>query len=493
MKNNKKIFGKTAKVGTYTVIMSLILLAVIVAVNILVLNLPSTMTKIDVTKQQMYTLSGTTLEAVPKIEDKINIYLLCSGGEDASGGDGLPYLSKTLDRYADLNSKIKVEIIDTVDDPTFVTKYTEEALSNYSIIVESDKRFKIISPDSLYYYSIEGYDGKLSANDYSYLQYYAQMSGQAAPEGTLFYDGETAVTSALDYVTTSDIPAVYIVNDFGEDTALSATLIDRIETENISVSEISLMTDAIPEDAEAIILNAPTNDISADMSKKLSEYLDNGGKLFLTTIATVTDYTNLMGVLEKYGLSMESGCITEETSGYYYAYPYYLLPTPSSESAITAPYTSEARLLTNIAHPITIGESLPENITVTPLFSTSENAKLLDLESGEAIEDKGQYNVAVAATDSSNGSAVIWLSSPAFNDQFNEITVDGNYTYFIAMLESMAQRERIVENIPPTSLVSDYLIVPEASANVWSIILTAIIPLAFLLCGIGCWYIRRRR
>ena len=493
MKNNKKIFGKTARIGTYTVIMSLILLAVIVAVNILVLNLPSTMTKIDVTKQQMYTLSDTTLEAVPKIEDKINIYLLCSGGEDLSGGDGLPYLSKTLDRYADLNSKIKVEIIDTVDDPTFVTRYTEEALSNYSMIIESDKRFKIVSPDSLYYYSIEGYDDKLSEYEYSYLQYYYQMYGQTLPEATFFYDGETAITSALDYVTTSDIPSVYIVNDFGEDAALSATLIERIETENISVSEISLMTDAIPDDAAALILNAPTNDISSDMAQKLSEYLAGGGKLFLTTLATAKDYTNLMGVLEKYGLSMKAGCITEETSGYYYAYPYYLLPTPSSESAITAPYTSSARLLTNLAHPIVIGETLPENITAIPLFSTSENATLLDLESGEAIEDNAQYNVGVISTDSSNGSTVIWLSSPAFNDGFNEVTVDGNYTYFIAMLESMAQRERIVENIPSTSLVSDYLIVPEATANVWSIILTIIIPLAFLLCGIGCWYIRRRR
>ena len=90
--------NKRTKIGAYTLVMTAVVLAVIVVINLLALNAPTKYTKLDATSLSLYTLSETTEEAARKIEEEVNIYLLCSGGEDGSGSavNNLPTLSLFL-------------------------------------------------------------------------------------------------------------------------------------------------------------------------------------------------------------------------------------------------------------------------------------------------------------------------------------------------------------------------------------------------------------
>lgn len=490
-------FNKRTKIGTYTLVMVSIVLAAIVIINLMVLGMPSKYTKLDVTALELYTLSDTTLEAIPKIDEKVDIYLLCSGGEDASGSavNNMPMLSVFLERYADNNDNIKVQIIDYVANPTFTDAYDPDGLENYTIIVESEKRFKIIDFSDLYYY-YESSVGRIAPEQYQNFMYYYYYNYGTYPSLTLHFDGESQITSALDYVTTDHIPAIYTLEGHGE-TAISDTLKANIENDNMTLATLNLLTSTIPEDAECIIINVPTSDINIDEAAMLSEYLSGGGSVFLNTIYTNLALPNLMGVMAEYGLSAVQGMIVEGDSNMHYNnYPYYLLPTASLDSPLTATLASSAYMFMPFSHGVLSGGETDKNVTVAPLFSTSSSAYTIEA-SAQTVEKtdssaEGAFDIAVLAKDADSGAQIIWCGSPAFNDNMNSMT-GGNYQYFISMLGGIVERDRIVYNIPANQVSSSYLVVNETQANLWGAIFVIIIPLIFAACGIARWYVRRRR
>lgn len=493
MKMNKNdLFGKKTRIGAYIFTVTLIVLALLAAVNFIVLKLPSKYTKLDVTAKNLYTLSDTTKNAIPNITDDVKIYLLCSGGEDESGSslNNIPELSTYLSKYAELSDRISVEIVDPVANPQFTTKYTETSPDNYSIIIESDKRFKIINFSDLYYYYNESY-GRISAEEYSTFMMYMSYYGQSVSLD-LCFDGESVITSALDFVTTDNIPSVYSLTDHGE-TALSSTLLAEIENNNMTCSSLSLLTSNIPEDAECIIINLPTSDINADEAAAISSYLAGGGHIMLTTTFTNTDLPNLMALLADYGMSASEGLVIESESGKYYSgYPHYLLPNVSGSSEITATLADSARIIAPLAHGIeTSGDK-----TYTPLFTTSSSAYNIpaDAETTEKTDESvvGTYNISVLCEDSETGARIIWTGSDAWNDSMNSVT-SGNYRYFISMLGSMVERTKITYEIPSKTIGANSLVVTESQATLWSALLVVIIPLAFAICGIVYCYERRRK
>lgn len=492
-----KILNKRTKIGSYTIALVLVVLAVIVVINLAVLSAPSKFTKLDVTPLSLYTLSDTTKQAVNKIDEDITIYFIASGGEDGSGSslNNIPSISLFLEKYAELNDKIKVQLIDPVEKPNFESAYTDETLENYSIIVESAKRFKVIGFSDLYYYYSDSY-GQISPDEYQsfvmYMYYYYGTNVDLA----LNFAGESVITSALDYVTTNEIPAVYTLTGHGE-SALSDTLISNIKNDNMECSSLSLLTSDIPDDAETVIINRPSSDINTDEAKMLSEFLEGGGNLVLTTLYSSLNLPNLMGVLSEYGLSPIEGMIVEENTSYYYnQYPYYLLPKASTSSALTSSLASSAYMLMPFAHGISYGGDTDKNVSAEALFTTSSSAYTVaaDAETTEKTEDSltGSFNTAVFASDNDTDAKILWLSSPVLDDNLNSVT-GGNYKYFISMLGVMSDRDRITYNIPSTEIGSSYLTVNETQATVWSALLIIIIPLIFAVGGIVRWQIRRRK
>ena len=491
----KNFMNRTSKVGTYTVVMTAVVLAVLILANVFVLSAPSKYTKLDMTSLELYTLSKMTESTIPELKEDINIYFLCQGGTDNSGNamENIPHLTTFLSKYEDLSSHISVEIIDPVANPTFYSKYSETELENYTLIVESAKRHKIIDFYDLYFYAVEGY-GNISYAEYAQIEnYYNMVYGQTLG-GVLNFDGESVITNALDYVTTDKIPAVYYLSDHG--TAPSSSLISQVENQNMLLSALSLRTSDIPADAEAIYLNAPTADINEDEAQMLIDYLANGGTLIVNTLCNRIDLPNLMRVLALYGLIAQEGIIIETASDMYYrGETYGLLPTLSADSPITSSMISTS-VYTPLAHPIVTDSDLPESITITPLLTTSAKAYTvgIDATTTEKTEAsiEGQFTVSALA-EKENGGKIIWSATNLFSDTDNSYVSGGNYKYFLSILTNVCEREQVVKTIPSTALTNSRLVVEESQATLWGTLLTVILPLAVLLWGVLRWYLRRRR
>ncbi len=82
---------------------TVVILAIAVFLNLLIGELPSSATKIDVSENKLYSIGDETKNVASSLTEDVTLYLLAEdGSEDAT-------LNELLTRYADLSSHIKYE------------------------------------------------------------------------------------------------------------------------------------------------------------------------------------------------------------------------------------------------------------------------------------------------------------------------------------------------------------------------------------------------
>ena len=467
---------RTFRAGGYSLAAAAVVIAIAVAVNLVVGALPADWTKTDLTSTGLYSLSSQTQQMVSALEDEVTVYwIVQSDTEDNTIGE-------LLERYQDLSKNLKVERKDPVVYPNFAQQYTTSTLYNNSLIVTCGDRSRYIS-----YYDIY-------VTDYS--SYYT--TGTASTQ----FDGESQLTSAIDYVTNEDLPVVYTLTGHGE-SQLPSTLSDGAAEENVLLSELSLLTqESVPEDADALIIYAPQSDISADEKDMLLTYLQSGGKLLLVTDYTETAMPNLAEVMAYYGTSLADGIVMEGDSSHHMrGSSYYLLPDIGSHD-ITSPLADGGYyVLMPVAQGISVSNELREGPTVTQLLTTTSasyakadayNLTTYDKEEGDL---EGPFALGVAISEEVEGgtTGIVWLTtSYMFNDDVDMLVSGANTDLFLNALDWMCQRESSI-SIRAKDLSTEYLTVPSSDVSTWSLILVVTLPLAFILAGAYITVTRRKR
>lgn len=231
-RNRQALSTRTAKVGGYSFVLSLVVLAILIAVNVLASKLPSSWTQFDISAAQLYSLTSDTKVVATNLEQDVTIYWISQAGKEDT------VIEKLLDRYEDLSDHITVVKKDPDIYPTFAQQYTDEAVTNNSLVVESGDKNRYIPYENIY---------QVDTNTY-------YTTGSISQS----FDGEGQITSAIDYVVSTDLPQVYLLSGHGE-AALSETLSDELERSNYeTVADFSLLNvDAIPEECDLLLINAP--------------------------------------------------------------------------------------------------------------------------------------------------------------------------------------------------------------------------------------------
>ena len=302
------------KGGSYTITISAIVLAILVVVNVLFSKLPSSMTKYDISASQLYSITSGTKVVVNGLDKDVTIYWVVQADKEDS------VIENLLNKYESLSSHISVVKKNPDTYPTFTSSYTSEDVANNSLIVECGDKYRYISYSDIY----------LTDADYTTYSY------------NYSFDGEGALTSAISYVTSDETPKIYYLEGHGE-SELPSEFSKQIKKKNIETESLSLLNiDEIPSDASALMIYAPTSDISDEEAEMLISYLDNGGKLFVSAGPTSAGtLTNLYSVLSNYGVETNEGIVIESDRNYYtFSQPYMLLPTLNS-SDITTPLINE--------------------------------------------------------------------------------------------------------------------------------------------------------
>lgn len=456
------------KGGSYALLITAVVFAILVVINIFVSKLPATLTKLDISSSKLYSITSNTKVVVNNLAQDVTIYWIVQ----ADAEDDI--IENLLSKYESLSDHIKVVKKNPDVFPTFTEQYTTESVPNNSLIVESGERSRYISYQDIYV---------TESNMYSYSY-------------TTSFDGEGAITSAIDYVVTEDLPQLYVLEGHGE-ANLPSGFADAIEKENILLHTLSLLTvDEIPTEADAILIYDPQSDISQEEADMLSDYTQNGGKLFVMA-GPVQDgsLTNLNSLLAEYDISVTDGIVVEGNRNYYaFGYPYVLMPDMAGSDITDSLIDANYYPILPLAQGLEVGSSTKG--TVTELLTTSEDAfsKLagfaLSTYEKEEEDIDGPFTLAVSIETGADGR-LIWFSASDFlNDMYNAYSSGANIDLAMNALSSLIG-EREAMAIRSKSLNYNYLTITNSTSSTLKTLMIGVFPLTYL--GIGIFFIIRKR
>ena len=478
--DKKKLIGtiskKHIKNGSYTMVMSVIFIAVVIVINMIVSTIPSKYSEIDISSQKLYSIGDETKEMLKDLEKDVTIYQIAqSGSEDEN-------IANLLKKYEDESKHIKVEQKDPVVNPKFVSQYTSDDLSANSLIVVCGDRNKVIDYNNMYETSID------------YQTYSSQTTG---------FDGEGQITSAIGYVTSENLPVLYTVEGHGEKD-MDSSIKEDIEKANMDIKSLNLLTEGtVPDDADCLFIDSPSTDFSSDEKDAIIEYLENGGKAMIFSDYTTEDMPNFDAILENYGVQRTEGVVFEGDNQHYaMQMPYYLVPTINSTDASSETASAGYYVLAPYAQGIKKLDDVRDTVTIESILTTSDqaysktdlNSSTIEKEDGDV---EGPFDLGVSITESLDDDKetqiVYYSTSNLMDSQTNQMVSGGNEKLIMESLKWMTDTEESASvSIPSKSLEVSYLTITDYDAAFWKICTIALIPGIFLVIGFVVWIKRRK-
>lgn len=455
-----------ARGGTYSLALTAIVLAILVAVNALFSALPSSLTRLDISSTQLYSVTSNTKVVMNALDKDVTVYWIVQADEEDN------VIENLLSRYEALSSHIEVVKKNPDAYPTFAAQYTDEDVPNNSLIVECGSKSRYISYNDIYLTDID-------YNTYSYVY---------------SFDGEGALTSAIDYVVSDELPQVYQLTGHGE-ADLPDEFAAQLEKENMTLSSFSLLTvDAIPEQADTLLLYAPASDLSADEVTMLEDYLQGGGKLLVISGATEGGtLETLRSLLSAHGVKTVDGLVVDTDREHYaLGYPYVLLPDLASDEITDPLLESGYHAIFPLAQGMTVTGSDASALLTTSdaAYSKAAGYELTTYEREDGDSD-GPFALAVRV--SAGVGEMIWFSSDLFLEPgYNAYASGANLDLAMNALASLiGQREAV--SIRSKSLSYNYLTISASSASLLKAWMIGVVPGTFVLLGVFTVIDRRKK
>ena len=406
------------KRGGYSLAITALVLAALIIFNWLVSSLASRFhLEFDMTTVKKNSISQDNIDYLKNLNTDVDI-IVCSTEEDypsymlqfaqayymiATDSNTIEYFQQTtklISKYTEYNDRIKVEYIDPQS-----TRFTalSSIYSNYQptygdMIITSkvgDKeRTKLLRFEDIYFIK--------ENTDSSYTSY--------SPTRTIESNKlETALTSAIAYVTSTDSKKVAILSGHSNNNFTDAYK-SLLEINNYSMIEVSdKIITSIPSECDAIVISAPTTDFIGEELDLISEFLDNNGKkgkgLIYFADATCPSLPNLNSYLKQWGIEVSEGVVFETDGNRYISgepTTIVIEPVLLEDDDITADLGAYS--IANYNVPMKACDASSYERTATVLMQTSESAVIAPVGSGEEWadfknEDKQQFGCVIQSLE----------------------------------------------------------------------------------------------
>lgn len=464
----------------------------IIALNTIVALLPSTLTKYDLTPYGMYTLSESTVSTVKSLNDPVDIYIMMYSDQSNET------MMTVLERYKALNKNVKIHTLDMEKDLEFISEHTASPQTG-SLIVKSEARSVYLPYFNLFYFGDTALTTAMNYYNYYYQQgavtgTFNQFLEQYGALLSLFdgYQYEEMISSAIRYVSSGEVKNVYMLKGHKE-LPLTTDVLMRLMKSGVVLNQLSLLENDVPADCDGILL-LPNSDITEIERQKLTAYTEKGGNAILGTMYG-TEYTELYKFTELFGLTSTPAYLFDDAQGYCFeGYNTIICPDIVAESYDKA-VGEAAFILLGGTNAISQTETLPEGVTINPILMTSKQAYTKsDMSSGDTAfnaetDVRGQYYAAASATNA-NGGSLVWLPSSAI--------IYDDYDYYTGFGNKLLFMNAVSENIAP---VGDMQIEPsvinidvlEATPSLIYVFLGIITVIPLVLIGVGYIYCHKRK
>ena len=465
--------GRKFRSGAYTSLLTVIVLVMLMVINLIVSRMDL---KFDFSANNYYTLTQPTKDLVKGLKDDISIYYLVETGKETQ------LFKRIAEKYESLSNHIDVVLKDPVLYPKFASQYVEEEVITNSFLVvnHSNNRAMYIDYEDMLVYG----------DEFNYETFNYNLMG---------IDVEGKLTSAIQYVTTEDIPVLYTTTGHQERETgqIFTTALDKL---NVKANTTPTLTiSSIPEDCDILLINSPEVDFTADEIAMILDYMENGGDVILVVDYKATKLVNLKSLMEHYGIELQEGVIFEGDSNRHAQNNPHLIIPEVREHGITSSALQYGKF---VIMPSSTGLQITDNtrssLKVEPLLVTSDKAYAkVNLETNTLSKEKddldGPFYVGLAATDSFKGnssSLIVYSSEFVFED--SALEGFGNYEIFTGTISNLAGGISPIA-VKTRSLTMDPLALTQKQANSWGIITVVVLPLLILAGGVMISIRRRKR
>jgi ABC-type uncharacterized transport system involved in gliding motility auxiliary subunit len=293
---------------------------------------------------------------------------------------------------------------------------------------------------------------------------------------------------------------------------------DLLASGRFNVEEINLLEkEAVPSDAEIVVIAGPRKDFINVEITSLEAYLRRGGKVLLMLEPDATK--TIQPFVTKYGVAWkEKKAVFERNRLQQLADNNPLTPIVMSYDN-SHEITREARQMSifAVATPVEKAEKLPEGVAVSPLFSTSKVSLEASVEGNKlAVNDKtdrkGPLTLALAITGKAEPAqvqaeekksdapadpkkAVEYRMVVVGDSDFVSNGLKGyglNVDLFQNMLSWLAKEEDLI-SIRPKPTDESSFDVTEQRMRIINLASIVVLPFTMFLSGILVWLSRRRK
>lgn len=444
---------KAFRKGSYSTVIMVVIIAIVIAANVMFSKLPTAARNIDVSSNNLYSIGDTTHSVLDGLKNDVEIIVI----KDKESTD--KRISTLLAKYADYSGHIKVTYKDPVLYPSVLTTYDTEENNIVIKCDATDKTTKVAFSDIIV----------------TSTSYYGSTYETS-------FDGEGQLTKAIDYVSNENNKLIYTISGHGE-SDLGKNISELISKSNFNVKSVNLLVDnGIPDDCDMLICNQPTKDLANDELKLLREYMENGGKMTVVLADTTTETPNFDALMADYGISKVNGYIAD-TERYYGQNVYQIFPNYSS-GGITGKFGSEEYTL--LFGSLGLKVEKTDGVTVDEFLTTSDKGAAVV---GENDYTEGKYTLAAAATKDESRFTVFGSAS----------IIDDDFTsYYKNLMDLQVFMNSITANFDDVSNISIDSISLQTTYNTIAngsgigAIFIGIIPVALLILGFLRWFGRRK-
>ena len=259
---------RAEKLKIYSIGSVVLLIAIVLLANILFNGIFGKALTFDLSDYSQNSISQESIDFINSLSPDTHIRIVgLFNRPDNVAGTPYQYIVPLLDDYErKSDGKISVEYVNISEQPSIISQL--DPTNSYDLssrentyVIQYNGKIKIITPLECYTYDEEIYS--------YYGSYYVTGNNT-----------EFTFTNSMYNLTNDYSFKAYIITGLKESGNANITkILDSMamEVEELSVSENFV----IPDDCDLLILNCPNKDISEKMYIAMTDYLNNGGKLFV--------------------------------------------------------------------------------------------------------------------------------------------------------------------------------------------------------------------
>ncbi len=510
MNNAKHTNGRKVQHGTVTVILSVLLIASVILVNVIFTALAYKFNIFtDMTEELVFSLSDEFKAALADVNTPVQIHF-CHEPDYLQANTLTKYVYQTALQIAEEFDWVTVDAYDSNKEPTLFAKYALSSasggVSTSSVIIESGNEFRIMSANNFY---VVNEDGSIWA-----------------------YNAEEKFAAAILSVSAVDLPVAYFTTQHGE--TKNVHLEEIVRNAGYEVKYIDLSKEEIESDARLVVINNPVYDFSPENEEAgLRSELEQIDKFLASEYGSLMVFIdplkkngldNLCDYLSEWGIIIGDTVVQDKLNS-----------ITSNGYSIVAEYNYEKVLGASLVSDIANTDSPPKTIFeyAAPIYFSDLYTPVMDTEAttpypigsysyygnnaqreistvlrsskdayamkdGEVADAKGSYNFMVVSSERrmiNNEEYNSYVLCTATADFTNEKYINSN-TYankdILYSAFKLMGRDFIPADIK-FKVLESYEIenMTTAQANTWTVLLITLLPSVILLTGaVVC--IRRR-